>query len=212
MVVFFFIFILRKSLSFQSQHFCQDGIVNFEEYPQSQYWIVFFLIFCCSLTLRETLVLSSLAFTDLYEGAKFVKLEKRVYQRKDSLRAFLQDDRAASHFGRKRPTGIWFSIDRKQKDEEINLKLLTEFSTWFPCIRSLSKNEMRFTPVLSSSPGHVWPTVVEYVLCARPSVWHMVWSILTWSSSWNNLCSYFLFFILELSEWRPWEIKSKPYG
>lgn len=56
--------------------------------------------------MHETLVLSSLAFTDIYEAAKFVKLEKRVYQRKDSLRAFLQDDRAAGHFGRKKPTGI----------------------------------------------------------------------------------------------------------
>ena len=90
------------------------------------------------------------------------------------------------------------SIDWKQKDEEINLKLLTGFFTWCHCIRSLNKNEMRFILVLLSNPSDVWPTVVEYVLCARLSVWHMVWIILTWSSSWNNLCSYFLFFILEL--------------
>ena len=79
---------------------------------------------------------------------------------------------------------------------------MTEFFTWCHCIRSLNKNEMRFIPVLLSNPSHVWPTVVEYVLYARLSVWHMVWIILTWSSSWNNLCSYFLFFILELSEWK----------
>ena len=172
----------------------------------------FFLIFCCSLTLHETLLLSSLAFTDLYEAAKFVKLEKRLYQRKYSLSAFLQDDRVAGHFGKKKPTGIWFSTDWKQKDEEINLKLLTEFFTWCHCIRSLNKNEMRFIPVLLSNPSHVWTTLVEYVLYARLSVWHMVWIMLTWSSSWNNLCSYFLFFILELSEWKSWEIKLRSQG
>ena len=56
--------------------------------------------------MHETLLLSSLAFTDLYEAAKFVKLEKRLYQRKYSLSAFLQDDRVAGHFGKKKPTGI----------------------------------------------------------------------------------------------------------
>lgn len=138
-----------------------------------------------------------LELTGLYEAAKFLEQESTVCQRKYWHRACLHGDRKADHFSGKKPTGIWFYVDRKQIDEKVKFKIVD----WIFHLVSLHWISKHKRGEIHSSFIY-YPTIVMCVqellsaYCVLSTVWG-IWCELFWlGPHFKTACSYFPFFIL----------------